>query len=161
MAAEDSVRPLNNFTAPGMMSVPIRTNGVEGGAQSWKSGAPIGVAFGLFAELADDFTSGAVGFASQDASTVAATPVSYIPCVPGIEFEATLEDQANGDHPLSQANLYAKYALRQVVATGAWYLDENDTGNAAAVVVALVDPIGTVQGRVRARLLDTVTVFND
>lgn len=162
MAAEDSVRQLDHFSAPGMTSVPVRTDGQEAGTpnSTWLAGSPIRSSLGLLIDFAEDAVAGLVGFACADATGTAATPVSYIPAVPGIEFEATLEDGTNGDHVLAQTNVFAKYALA-VTATGLWYLDEDDTTNVAAVVIALVDPVGTVQGRVRARLLDTVTIYND
>lgn len=165
MAAEDQVQPFNNFTAYGMTSVPIRTGAVNGyieaAGQSWQPGAPLISSSGSIAEAADDVTTGIIGFAAYAASGTTGAYVDLIPAVPGIEFECNLEDQSAGDHALVQANLFTAYAIRQRTANGAWYADENDTTNDAVIVVAFRDPVGTVQARVRVRLLDTVTIYND
>lgn len=162
MAAEDQVVAFDHFKFNGGNSVPVNTeNGIEAATQSWQPGAPLIRSSGKLAEAADDPTAAIVGFACAPATGVTDTPVSYIPAWPGIEFEATLEDQSGGDHALTQASMFVAYSVRQRTSNGAWYLDFNDTTNLGAIVVGLVDPIGTVQGRVRARLLDTVTIYND
>lgn len=160
MATEDSVRQLDHFNAPGMTSVPIRTNGVEAAGQDWIAGSPLIRSSGKLAEGAEDLTANVIGFASSDASGTTDHAVSYIPAVPGIEFEATLENGSTGDHALAQTDMDVAYGLA-VTAAGLWYIDQAETSNIACVVVAFVDPIGTVQGRVRARLLDTVSIYND
>jgi len=156
MAAEDKVKQLSFFRMEGLASTPLRS-GIEAAGQTWKAGAPLISSSGKLAEAADDVVTGIVGFATTDASGVTDTPVDYVPAVEGIAFEATLEDQSGGDYALTQANLYLSYALR-ATAGGLWYLDQNDTPNAAATVIQLVDPIGTVQGRVIARLKNAVTI---
>lgn len=162
MAAEDQVRAFDHFKLNGGNSVPVNTeNGIEAAGQSWQEGAPLIRSSGSLAEASDDPTADIVGFAQKAATGTTGAAVSYIPAWHGIEFEATLEDQSNGDHALVQANLFVAFAIRQRTSNGAWYLDENDTTNDGAIVVGFVDPIGTVQGRVRARLLDTVTIYND
>lgn len=159
MAAEDQVVPFNNFSRLGALSVPVRTDGLEAAGQSWVAGAPLIASSGSLAEASDDPTSGIIGFACNDASGTTGAAVSYIPALPDIEFEATLEDQSNGDHALVAGNKYTNFAIRQRTANGAWYLDENDTTNDGAVVVEFVEPVGTVQARVRARLLAAVTIY--
>lgn len=165
MAAEDQVTQLSNFAMPGLTSVQLSTGTtdqpyLEAATQSYLSGAPLISSSGKLAIALEDVTTAIiVGFASVDASGTTDNPTSVIPALSGLTFEATLEDGTAGDHVLAQADLFAKYGLAKTAA-GLWYLDEAETASPAAVVIALIDPIGTVQGRVRARLLNKVCLAN-
>lgn len=168
MAAEDRVVPFNHFTYNGGNSAPVMTDGLEAAGQSWVAGAPLISSSGRLAEAGDDPAAGTiVGFACSDASGVTDRAVSYIPAWPGIEFEANLEDQANGDHALVLANKYVAYSIRQRTSNGAWYLNENDSSGGQGRVVAfgVIDAdgtenvVGVVQARIRARILDSFTIY--
>jgi hypothetical protein len=158
MAVEDQVTPFDHFTDNYANSCPVVTDGLEAATQSWVAGAPLISSGGRLAEAADDPTSGIVGFACADASGVTDTAVSYIPARAGIEFEATLEDQANGDHVLVLANKYALFGIRQRTSNGAWYLNENDASGIGRVI-SFVEPVGTIQARVRAIIVDGGTIY--
>lgn len=161
MATESLVKQLSHFSGPGRTSVPVRTSGgVEAASQSWKGGAPLIRSSGKLAIGTEDMTSGVVGFACSNATGVTSAAVAYVPAVPGIEFEATLEDGTSGDHALAQTDMFVAYGIA-VTTAGLWYVDFAETSNVAVVVTEFVDPIGTVQGRIRCRLLDTVTIYND
>lgn len=157
MATEDQVRQLDNFTSPGSLSVQVDTTQLEAATQSYLAGAPVKAVNGLITVFTEDGIAGLVGFACFNASGVTNNPTSIIPAVPGIEFEATLENGSTGDYALTQADLWAAYGLA-VTAGGLWYLDKAETTHKAAVITRLVDPVGTVQGRVRARILTAVIV---
>jgi hypothetical protein len=162
MAAEDSVRQLDHFRTWGFASVPVmagRNAGYEAAGETYLAGSPLKRSSGQLTEISNADNADIVGFACFDATGVTNARVDYTPAVPGILFEATLEDQANGDHALAVANLYVPYAFR-VTAGGLWYLNENDTDNDVAVIVALIDDVGTAQGRVLAQLLiDAVSIY--
>jgi len=126
--------------------VPLR-KGVEAASQSWKKGAVLIESSGSIAIAAADATSAILGVAAADASGVTGREVLFYPALPGMVFEATLEDQANEDHALVQGNLYANYAI-QVDGNGIFYVDENDTSNTSVHVVGHKDAIGTTRARV-------------
>lgn len=157
MATEDKVVQLNNFTGPGRTSVPARTGYLEGASQTYLAGAPLKASSGKLVTLVEDDIANIVGFAIQKATGVTNTLTGVIPALGQIEFEATLENGSTGDYALTQADLFSAYGLA-VTATGLWYLDKAETTHKAAVIVELVDPVGTVQGRVRAQLLNAVTL---
>jgi len=161
MAVESLVKQLSHFAAPGMSSVPVSTHvGIEGASQSYKAGAPLIRSSGKLVTAGNAAVADIVGFAEKNATGVTDAAVPFIPAVPGISFEATLENQSTGDYVLARADMFVDYGLR-VTSGGLWYLNKNDTSTVAAVIIDFVDPLGTIQGRVRARLLDTVTIYND
>lgn len=165
MATEDSVKQLSNFSMPGQTSVQVSTGTtdnpyLEAASQTYKAYSPLVSSSGKLATASEDVTTAIiVGFATQDASGTTDNPTAVVTALSGLEFEATLEDGTGGDHALAQTDLFAHYGLA-VTAAGLWYVDQAETASPAVVVVALVDPIGTVQGRVRVRLLNKVCLAN-
>lgn len=126
-------------------------HGIEGASQSWKAGAVLKASSGKIIEATADDVADLLGISLSAASGTTDNPVHFVPAWPEILFEGNLEDQANSDHALVQANLYGRFAL-QKTAGGIWYLDENDTTNDATVVVRLDPSIGAI-GDIRARVL--------
>ena len=157
MAAEDKVQQINHPTDPGRLSDRVITGLLEASGQSYKAGAVVIASSGKVATAVNAQVTVILGLADKKAAGVVDSEVVLLPSI-GLEFEATLEDQAVGDLPLAQAHLFAQFGLR-VTSGGLWYINFNDTSNKAATVIALVDPVGTVQGRVRAKFIDSVTVF--
>lgn len=165
MAAEDSVRAIDGIVRAGLHHTPIWTGGAAA-STGWDRGAVlISNGSGLLTPAADDAVTLIAGVALHDVGggfgqtgSVSGEEVKFVPALPHLEFEASLEDQANGDHALVQANVYNDYAI-QVTAGGIYYLDENDTTNVSGMVTRLIDAVGTVQGRVMFKFLDSVTLW--
>jgi hypothetical protein len=159
MAATDQVREIDHVVRLGQYHTPI-LGGVEKATQSWKRGAVlIADALGSVAEAGSDPIAAILGIALADASGVTGAACQSIPALPGLLFEATLEDQSNGDHALALTDTYQGFGMKKVSATGFWYLDENDTSGVCGVVMQLVSPVGTVQGRVLFTFRDAVTAW--
>lgn len=85
--------------------------------------------------------------------------LEYVPALPGMRFEGTLEDESNNNHVLAQASVGLKYAMQLDSTNDRWYLDENDTTNVSTKVTNLVDAIGTTKGRVEFVFLVETTIF--
>lgn len=126
--------------------IPTRA-GVEAGSQSFKKGAILIESSGSIATAAADPVAAIIGVAAHDASGVTGREVLYYPALPGMVFEATLEDQSNTDHALVQGNIFANFGA-QVDNNGIWYVDENETSDTCVHVVGHKDPIGTTRARV-------------
>jgi hypothetical protein len=170
MATESLVRQIDHFAVIGLMSVPVKTGpsglsvlgnsgGVEAASQAWLSGAPLIASSGKLAEAATDPIAAILGFANADASGVTNQGASFIPAGPGLEFEATLENSSTGDLALALTHMYVKYGLKRITASKLWYVDQNDTSGVAVIVTGFVDPVGTIQGRVRVRLLNSAMAY--
>ena len=99
-----------------------------------------------------------IGFAAHAASGTTAREAAVYPALPNMVFEGTLEDESNTAHALAQTDLFGKYAL-QKTAGGIWYLDENDTTNVAARIIAFRHSVGDIRARVFFTLLNSVTIF--
>lgn len=154
MATEDQVREINHPAMDGHYSTDFK-QGKEAASQSWKRGAPLIVVSGLLTEASEgDLSGDVVGFAVKDATGVTDTVTDFIPAFEELEMEGTLENGSTGDYALTQADVGALYGLAKTAA-GIWYIDQADTTNPNVYIMSLVDPVGTVQGRVRFRLKRT------
>jgi len=160
MAAEDSIRAIDRVIREGLHHTPIMT-GQATAAQTWLRGAIlVATTAGRVSEAATDDVTLILGVALHDVTAATVDDaVQFVPALPHLSFEATLEDNANGDHALLQTNVWDEFALRQHATNGLWYLDENDETAVAALVTGLVDPVGTVQGRVRFQFKPSTTIW--
>jgi len=102
---------------------------------------------GLIIRATADPTTTLLGVAVNAA--VATGEVRYVMALPGVIYEATLEDQTNVDHALAATDLHARLAI-QVDPGGSLYhyVDENDATNYAVTVIKFVDVATTVRARV-------------
>lgn len=133
----------------------------EAATQTFKGGAPVTNSTGKLAEPANNagISAGTIeGFTLHDASGVTSRDVLYAPAIPGIVLEACIDGalvatNAPGTGAVALADLMAEYGLERDAATGFWYVDQSNTTTKHVKVVELVDAVGTVQGRVRCRLL--------
>jgi hypothetical protein len=69
----------------------------------------------------------------------------------GVDFIGILYDSTPQNHTIAAADLDAIYGLTKDATSGFWYVDANITtvaGGACVRITELVDPIGTVNGRV-------------
>lgn len=94
-----------------------------------------------------DATTLILGVAASAATS--GNPVNFYAALPGVVFEATLEDETNESHALTATDLWGRYAV-QVDPGGSLYhyVDENDATNYSVTVVGFVDAVTTVRGRV-------------
>jgi hypothetical protein len=156
MAATDKVVAISHTTRLGLVSTPI-LEGPEAASQTFKQGAVLVDSAGKVAEASNDPTASILGIALHDASGTTDQTVMFVPALPHVVFEATLEDQATGDHALVQTNCWQDYGLKKTAA-GLWYIDEND-GTGPALIIRLVDPAGTIQGRVQFQFKSSATIW--
>lgn len=64
------------------------------------------------------------------------------------QLDASSTVNAAGTHALAQADLWARYGITQDAASGLWYVNFSDTSVIYVVITNLIDPIGTIAGRV-------------
>src|ERR1043166_4989332 len=137
----------------GLNTTPLYS-GPLGASQSFKKGAPLIYTSGYLVVAASapiDTDDNIVGFAAEDATSGSAGvyTMHYVPAIPGVIFEGTLEDATNFDHALVATNLGLSYVIDTDTSSKAWFLDENTTTKGIAKIIELVDPIGTVRGKAR------------
>jgi len=143
----------------GLYSTPMR-EATEGATQTFKKGALLINSGGHLIVAAADAVAGIVGVAAEAGHNAAAgvKTVKYYPAHPHVVFEATFEDQLNENHILVAANRWGAFAI-QVDTPGNFYIDENDTTNQAARIVAFKDALGTTRARVLFQFLIDTTIY--
>lgn len=94
-----------------------------------------------------DATTLILGVAASAATS--GQTVQFYAALPGVIFEATLEDEANESHALAATDKFGRYAV-QVDPGGSLYhyVDENDASAYSVTVVGFVDAVATVRARV-------------
>jgi len=133
-------------------------HGFEKATQTWKIGAfLIDDGAGRLTVSTSPIDASAVdkrtlGMALADATGVTDADVPFAFVGADVVFMGTLSDSTAGTHTLALTDLYETFpiVLDGAFSTGFYYLDANavsDTGG--ALVIGLVDPIGTVNGRVQ------------
>lgn len=145
----------------GLMSTPIY-NGPEGSSQTFKRGAPLVYSSGYLVVATTPIDTGdaIVGFALRDgANDTAHSTLPYVPALPHMVFEGVLSNASTGTHTSAQTDQGLTFAIDTDTSTKAWALDFSNTTNPSALVIALVDPIGTVDGRVRFVVVDDATAY--
>lgn len=137
----------------GLNTTPIY-HGPEGATQTFKRGAPLIYSSGYLvigASAPLDTDDSIVGFATHDGrngATDGLYTATYVPAGgPHLVFIGLLIDKVAESHTLVATNLGLAYAI-DVDSSGYWYLDENNTTKPVARVIELIDPVGTVNGRV-------------
>ena len=136
--------------------------GLEGTSQTWKVGAPLVNSSGLLIEATTSTSakSGLIGFALAPATGTLNTPVQYVPLSPDtMTFQGTIDGtlsstNAPGTGSLAQSGMYGGGTLQKDAASGIWFFNNTATGD--FIFVAAIDPLGTVNGRVRVQLLHAV-----
>lgn len=143
------IEPVGTLSG-GLGTVPM-LEGQEASTQTFIKGAVLVWSSGQLAEASADVTSGIAGVAAEAATGTQGTRIKYWPASVNTIWEATLEDQTNEDHALVITNMGVNYAL-QTDTPGNWYVDENDTTNDAALVIAPRDWDDVTNATVRARV---------
>jgi hypothetical protein len=137
--------------------------GIEAASCTFKAGAPLVNSSGSLAEATTGTTGYAgliVGFALGPATGVTGAQILYTPAVQGIAFQGTVDGtlvatNAPGTGSVAQTGVYGGIGLQKDAASGLWYLCT--TGTASFIIVGLVSPASTVNGRVRVQILRAQT----
>lgn len=144
----------------GQSSIPL-WRGLESSSHTNKKGAVLIFASGYLDAASADPVNGIVGVSQTDGHNITAgtQELEFVPALPGMRFEGTLEDETNNDHALVITNVGAKYALQLDSTNDRWYLDENDTTNVSTLITKAIDALTTVKGRVEFVFLADTTIF--
>lgn len=138
-------------------------HGIEGATQSYKIGAPLVNSSGSLVEASTGTTGYAgliVGFALAAATGVTGADVPFVPAVQGLCMSGTVDgtlsaSNAPGTGSVAQTAVWGGIGLQKDAASGYWYLCT--TGTASFIIVGLIDPAATVNGRVRVQILRAQT----
>lgn len=147
-----AIRAIEVASMLGLNAPPVRHAAVAG-AEVWAQGAIlISNGSGLLVEGGADpvLIVGVAPYAYPATNVDVANFASYIPAMPHIEFEGTLDD-GTGTYALLQTDLWTPYGL--VSTSGVWHVDQGETTEDRVVITGLVDPVGTLAGRVRFQFL--------
>ena len=140
-------------------------HGIEAASQTWKVGAPLVNSSGSLAEATTATTGYAgtiIGFALAPASGVTATDVLFVPVISTLTFSGTVDGtlvatNAPGTGSVAQTAVWGGIGLQKDAASGLWFLCT--TGTASFIIVGLIDPAATVNGRVRVQILRAQTLL--
>jgi hypothetical protein len=134
--------------------------------QTYKKGTPLVVTTAGYlgtAVVANPYNGGglvgiSVGAGSNTAAAGGADPTTgdaYHLAYPfnlNMEFVGQLDASSTtlsaGTHALAQTDLWARYGITQDATSGLWYVNFSDTSDLYCVITRLIDPIGTIAGRV-------------
>lgn len=146
----------------GLISTPLFSQ-LEGASQTYKKGAPLVISSGYIVEASNPVALGEqiVGFAAEPGhnATAGAYSALYYPALANVVFEGVLEDGTNFDHVLVQTNFGKSYAIAKDTVSGAWYLNEDNITDIAAVVVGFIEDVGTTKARVLFTVPTSVTLY--
>lgn len=137
-------------------SITPMLEGLEGATQSYKMGAILINSSGKLVTGAADPTAATIaGLAVANATGTTDTRTPYVPLFPwGVPVVICLDDDSSTNAALTRAtaqtDIGTDVALKIDAATGNWYLDPGDTSGATFRILAFVDPVGTIAGRVLA-----------
>lgn len=146
----------------GQTSIPLWA-GPESASHASAKGALLIFSSGYLDLASADVTSGIVGVAQtagHNDGSAGTHQLEYVPALPGMRFEGTLEDETNNNHALVATNLGLKYAMQLDSTNDRWYVDENDTTNVSVLITKLIDDVTTVKGRVEFIFIQTKTIFS-
>jgi hypothetical protein len=155
--------PLAAAQREGLSSTPSRV-APEKASQTFKRGAVLVNNLG-YLEKGGVNPRAVVGVSEEpgeSAATDGAKTCRYVPALPHVVFEGSIDTSAAlGTGAVAAADLFAEYGLTEDPA-GVWYVDKaKATAGTTSVgrLVELVDPVGTVNGRVRFIVLNSVAVY--
>lgn len=140
-------------------------HGIEVASAAWKVGAPLINSSGSLAEASTVTTGYAgtiIGFALAPATGVTGTDVPFVPALGSVTFSGTVDGtlvatNAPGTGSVAQTAVWGGIGLQKDAASGLWYLCT--TGTASFIIVGLIDPAATVNGRVRVQILRAQTLL--
>lgn len=172
MAALPIVTPFDVMDREGHHSTPMFPY-LEDATQTYKKGTPLVVTTAGYlgtAVVANPYNGGGlVGISVAAGSNVAAgaadptTGDKYHLAYPVSDLDTEFVGQLAASsttisvdtHTLAQTDLWARYGITQDATSGLWYVNFSDTSDLYAVITRLIDPIGTVSGRVGFKVIGT------
>jgi len=122
----------------------------EGGStQTFKGGVPLELSSNQVIEYAGSNPIAAISV--SPASGTQATARQCIPAIQGCVFQGTVDKAgAIGTYALLATDQGKEYGLTKDTTTGLFYIDvDKTTSNARVYIISLIDPPGTVRGRVK------------
>jgi len=140
------------------LNTPPILHGQEAASQSYVVNALLVDSSGKVAVAAADPALGTIlGLATVAATGTTDTDVPFVPALPGVVFEANLDD-GSGTLVSAITHLYGRFGL--AVTSGKFWIDQSDTTNIRVCVVGFRDAIGTVNARVYCVFLPNSTRFS-
>lgn len=160
--ATANIQPIQQDIGDGNWQSVIR-HGIEAASQTYKAGAPLVNSSGSLAEATTGTTGYAgliIGFALAAATGTTGADILFTPVTSGILFQGTVDGtlvatNAPGTGSVAQTAVWGGIGLQKDAASGLWYLCT--TGTASFILVGLVSPAATVNGRVRVQILRAQT----
>lgn len=155
VTSANSIKPAKHY---GYHSTPSETF-LEAASQTFKKGTPL--VFTSGGSTVEEDTSNPlsiVAIAEADASGTTNNPIRATPLVDGQLFEGVLGNGDETDYTLAQTDVGDVYGLDLEGTNLGWFVDKQNTAvlTVKVRVVKLLDPAGTVNGRVFFRFLDFV-----
>ena len=140
-------------------------HGLEAASQTWKVGAPLVNSSGSLAEASTGTTGYAgliIGFALAPATGTTGADVMFVPALQGLCLSGTVDGTLSGSNApgtgsVAQTAVWGGIGLQKDAASGLWFLCT--TGTASFIIVGLIDPAATVNGRVRVQILRAQTLL--
>ena len=140
-------------------------HGIEASGQTWKVGAPLINSSGSLAEATTGTSAYAgtiVGFSLAPATGVTGADVLFSPTLQGATYAGTVDGtlvstNAPGTGSVAQTAVWGGIGLQKDAASGLWFLCTS--GTASFIIVGLIDPAATVNGRVRVQILRAQTLL--
>ena len=131
-------------------------NAPEGASQTFKKGYPLKFSSTSSHEnevivVGSDPTSGILGVADIDATGTQGSNINYWIADNDTEFIGVVQDGAT----TAYTNVGTNYSMVADGTNTIWRVDLSDTSNASVTVTGLVDPVGTVNGRVSFQFINT------
>lgn len=151
LTAKDFIRPVRMLDGTPIPLLEV----TKESATTWVRGAIIIATSGYAVEASDGPTTGTIlGVAAEDAISGNLTALIH-PALPQLVFTGRIATgDTGGTVNLAATNRYIRYGL-SLDSTTTWYVNVADTTDLAALVLDLVDPIGTAWGRVNFTFCDS------
>lgn len=144
----------------GQTSIPL-WNAPEAASLTSIKGSVMLFTAGFLTQAALQAVAGIAGVATTDGhnTTAGAKNMEFVPALPGLRFEGTLNVDSTNTHILVATNLGIAYGLVIDVTNKRWFIDPSDTTHDAVNTVKLIDDIGTVKPRVEFVFIASTTIF--
>lgn len=137
------IQPIGCVNMLGLHSFPMPPFFLEGASQTWVEGNPLILASGLVTIAGTNPQTALIGIAAAKASGITDNPVPFIPFLPNLIFEISIDGaegggNAPGTGSLTQANVGTQYGITLDTASGNWYLDTSKTTVGTNTVMTLL-----------------------
>lgn len=140
-------------------------HGNEQAAQSFKRGAVLirnATDLDEIEEAAADPGTGSVmGIATADAKVVTDADVAFMAGWGNVFVgQLVTDDDDDADDQLAVGDLFKRYGMLKDSGTSFWHIDKGETSAVLVLIIKLLDPVGTNNGRVHFVFLQDMLVVN-